>query len=209
MGGFGGAWSPDSQTVAYTSSPGGSPKVYTMAIHGSAPIGPLTREQGSEMVLDWSADGRYILFSEHSNDLNVANASALRALSVADGKTVLVAQVPFDRASGRFSQDTKWVAYASRESGRYEVYVKSFPEGGGQWLVSGNGGEFPIWRKDGRELFYLAPDQTLVSVAVRPMGAGLESDPRRRCSRSPSLYAWTRRARRNHTILHPMGASWC
>lgn len=63
------------------------------------------------------------------------------------------------------------MAYASNETGRYEIYVRLFPEGGGRWQVSTAGGIYPRWRRDGAELFYIAPDNTLMAV---PVGAGAD-----------------------------------
>ena len=61
-----------------------------------------------------------------------------------------------------------WIAYTSNETGRFEVYVRDFPTGNRKWQVSSRGGWLPHWRRDGRELFYLAPDGTLMATAVRP-----------------------------------------
>jgi hypothetical protein len=73
---------------------------------------------------------------------------------------------PFDQVSAHFSPDGRWVAYASNESGAFEVYVQSFPERGRKHQVSTSGGFQPRWRRDGKELYYLAPDRRLMSVAV-------------------------------------------
>jgi dipeptidyl aminopeptidase/acylaminoacyl peptidase len=80
---------------------------------------------------------------------------------------------PGGKAS-QFSPDGKWIAYASDESTRNEVYVTSFPAGGRQWQVSSKGGDYPRWRKDGQELFYVAPDRKLMSITVRATPAALE-----------------------------------
>lgn len=69
--------------------------------------------------------------------------------------------------------DPRWVAYTSDETGRDEVYVRDFPSGVHKWRVSTDGGVLPHWRRDGRELFYLALDGTLMAVAVSP-GSGFE-----------------------------------
>ncbi len=66
----------------------------------------------------------------------------------------------------QLSPDGRWVAYASDESGRAEVYVQTFPASGGKWQISTGGGDAPQWRRDGRELFYLSPDKTLMAVAI-------------------------------------------
>ncbi len=81
---------------------------------------------------------------------------------------------------GQFSPDGRWVAYASNESGKWEVYVVPFDDSGagpgGKWQVSNGGGRQPRWRRDGKELFYLAPDNRLMSVEVKG-GAAFEAGP--------------------------------
>jgi Tol biopolymer transport system component len=72
----------------------------------------------------------------------------------------------FEESNGQFSPDGRWFAYTSTESGRTEVYVQTFPVSGGKWLVSTGGGSQPRWRRDGKELFYIAPDKQLMSVKV-------------------------------------------
>ena len=72
------------------------------------------------------------------------------------------------------SPDGRWLAYVSDESGRYEVYVQSFPGGGGKRQVSTGGGIGPRWRGDGKELFYHAPDGKLMAVPVKS-GASFEA----------------------------------
>jgi hypothetical protein len=69
--------------------------------------------------------------------------------------------------AGRFSPDGRWLAYASNESGRYEVYVVRHPGPGGRWQVSTAGGNYPQWRADGKELFFEGADQSIMAVDVR------------------------------------------
>jgi Tol biopolymer transport system component len=76
--------------------------------------------------------------------------------------------------NAQFSPDSKFVAYASSETGGWEIYVSPFPSFASKWLVSRAGGEEPRWRRDGRELFYLAPDGTLMAVDVKT-GTGFEA----------------------------------
>ena len=73
---------------------------------------------------------------------------------------------PFREGRGEFSPDGKWIAYTSNESGRNQVYVQSFPAGGSKWQISSNGGDWVRWRRDGKELFYVAPNRELLSVTV-------------------------------------------
>jgi hypothetical protein len=82
----------------------------------------------------------------------------------------------FDEQTAVFSPDGRWLAYSSDESGQYEIYVADFPGPGGKWQVSRGGGELPVWRADGRELFYVGPDQ-LMAVAVETEGAFRHDTP--------------------------------
>jgi len=83
-----------------------------------------------------------------------------------DRKPFPFLQTEFPEREGRLSPNSHWIAYDSTESGRREVYVQSFPTPGSKWQVSTQGGSTPIWRKDGRELFYLADDGRLMAVPV-------------------------------------------
>jgi len=82
-------------------------------------------------------------------------------------KPFAVLQGRFDEIEGQFSPDGRWLAYASNESGRDEIYVRTFPEAGGPWQVSVAGGLHPRWARDGSELFYVAPDTRLMAVPIR------------------------------------------
>ena len=73
----------------------------------------------------------------------------------------------FSERGGVFSPDARWIAYASDESGKFEVYVQSYPASGRRWPISNNGGEWPRWGPKGDELFYLAPGDLLMRVAVK------------------------------------------
>jgi hypothetical protein len=85
-----------------------------------------------------------------------------------DRKPTPFLQTRFSEWRARISPDGRWMAYTSNESGREGVYVTSFPKAGRKWLASTNGGDFPVWRRDGRELFYRASDATLMAVPVAP-----------------------------------------
>jgi WD40-like Beta Propeller Repeat len=71
-----------------------------------------------------------------------------------------------DESNPQFSKDGHWIAYNSNESGRHEVYITSFPDPGRKWRVSAAGGTSPRWRGDGKEIFYLAPDNRLTAAAL-------------------------------------------
>jgi Tol biopolymer transport system component len=90
---------------------------------------------------------------------------------IGDRKPFPFLSTSFIEQLGVFSPDGKWVAYESNESGRFEIYVRPFPGPGGQWQVSTGGGIMTRWRADGKELYYLAPDDKLMAVAVTAQGA--------------------------------------
>jgi hypothetical protein len=82
-------------------------------------------------------------------------------------KPILYLQNEFDAFQAQFSPDGRWIAYTSNESGEYQVYVQPFPMREGKSQISTSGGAQPQWRRDGRELFYLARDGTLMAVEVK------------------------------------------
>ena len=102
--------------------------------------------------------------------MNVQSREGARDLWVlpltGDRKPVQFTQTPFGELAGRFSPDGRWIAYQSDETGRFEVYVQSFPDPKAKVQVSARGGGAPYWRRDGRELFYQAPDQRIMAVPI-------------------------------------------
>jgi serine/threonine protein kinase/Tol biopolymer transport system component len=124
---------------------------------------------GSKFLTDWSPDGRLIAFNSSSQQASYD----MWLLSVAEGKASLLLGTPTSERDTAFSPDGRWVAYVSAESGRPEVYVRAFPGPGGKWQISTEGGMQPRWRRDGRELFYLASGFRLTAVPVRT-GAAFE-----------------------------------
>jgi Tol biopolymer transport system component len=119
---------------------------------------------GNFYANDWSRDGRTALISASQPD---TGRDILAFSADTGGATPFVVAERF-QVQPRFSPDGHWVAYASNENGTWDVFVQPFPAGGSRQQISNGGGAQPIWRRDGRELFYAAPDGTLMSVAVTP-----------------------------------------
>src|SRR5262249_31375853 len=120
---------------------------------------------------DWSPDGRFLLYTETNTDTQYD----LYILAIGDAhQPIPLLHSRAQESQGRFSPDGKWISYTSDESGRREIYVQSFPFNGTRFQVSIKGGDFAVWRRDGRELFYRSLDGTLMAVPVRPTGALLE-----------------------------------
>ncbi len=84
-----------------------------------------------------------------------------------DRKPMVFLKGPFEELNGQFSPDGRWLAYNSNETGGTEVYIQSFPPSGAKWQISTGGGSHPRWRRDGKELYYLAGDQKIMAVEIR------------------------------------------
>jgi len=120
---------------------------------------------------DWSKDGRYIAYvldeaGTRTRDIFVSPLSG-------DRKPIRITHTRFDENEPHFSWDGRWIAYGSNQSGTWQVYVTSFPELDQGCQVSAGGGGQPRWRKDGKELYYLAADGKLMAVDIT---AGLKLD---------------------------------
>ena len=147
-------WSPDSQRLLGTHADSGIHEI-TLASGKDVPL-----LKGAFIALDWSPDGRSILYIDRSRH-------QLFWLSLTDGaKPQTVLETPYQLGIFRFSPDGKYVAYESSESGNSEIYVAAFPSFVVKRKVSAGAGEFPAWTGNGKELFYRAPDSTLMSVEV-------------------------------------------
>jgi eukaryotic-like serine/threonine-protein kinase len=146
-------WSPDGSRLIFNRQDPGSNLLYEKVAGGTG------REErvavGAGRIADWSRDGRLML-QESNGDVTV----------LVDGKPVPFLNTQFRERLSQFSPDSKWIAYVSDEGKTDQVYVQSYPGSGGKWQISTAGGTQPRWRRDGKELFYLAPDLTLMAVPI-------------------------------------------
>ena len=112
---------------------------------------------------DWSPDGKWIVYQEGGQKTGLD----LWLLPL-DGnrKPVPYLATQFDEENGQFSPDGKWMAYDSDESGQPQVYIQAVPPNGAKWQVSNAGGLQPIWRRDGKELFYISNDDKLMAAPI-------------------------------------------
>ncbi len=160
------AWSPDGTTLAYSNSAPGSATgvdIFSKAVSNVGAEEPVLQLPGVEWVEDWSRDGHYLAFMNVRSDVNRAD---VWVLSLPDRKPFAIDELPFQKDEPHFSHDGKWLAYSSTESGQQQIYVAPIPPTAQKRIVSSKGGVQPRWRDDGRELYYLALDGTLMAVAL-------------------------------------------
>ena len=160
-------WSPDGRRLAWTSNRDGSYDIYAKASSGSGDDVRLLDSDLYKFPTDWSRDGRTLLYRQ-MNERNNLDIWALPIVGAAAGPPVAFVRTEANETAGTFSPDGARVAYASDESGRFEVYVRGFPSGEGRRQISAGGGMSPLWRDDGREIYFQAPDGTLMAAEVQP-----------------------------------------
>ena len=164
------AWSPDERTIGFTSNRTGQYAVYSKSLVDGKEE-PLT--EGDAAVVDtWTPDGQSVV-------VRTVGKAVYTVFVHGDRTPHLLVDTPYTEDELHISPDGRWVAFNSDESGRFEVYVASFPQFTFKRQLSVHGGVQPQWRADGRELFYLAPDGTLMSVGVAPGGEFVARAPAR------------------------------
>jgi eukaryotic-like serine/threonine-protein kinase len=176
-------WSPDGSRVVFT-SPRDSlpPNLYQQDSRGAGPGEFLLRGNRVVHPRDWSNDGRFLVYDalDPKTQWDIAILPMGPPTAGTNRKAVPFLQTDFNEHNGQFSPDGRLIAYVSDESGTLEVYVTPFPATGDRWRkrISSSGGVQPRWRHDGKELFYIAPDGTLMAVSVRTEGT-FEADSAR------------------------------
>jgi len=162
-------WNPNGSLLAYSvNAPGGKDVFVQRAGGGQARV--LTSRDGMQFPSDWLRDGSALLVTEET-----ANNGYDIIVQPADGSPARpYAATPANETAARISPDGHWVAYTSDESGRAEVYLDSYPKPGRRVTVSSGGGVHPVWRGDGRELYYW---QDGALVAAQLGSAWLDSAP--------------------------------
>jgi Tol biopolymer transport system component len=164
---FYGVWSPDGSRIAFSSDRSHQADLFDKATDGSTSEHPLLEAEGQKLAADWTPDGRYVLFWDREpRGLRRVGLMALPLFGDRKPVTILERTARED-FSVRIAPDGRWIAFATDDSGRVEVYVTSFPNPVERWQLSTAGGTMPRWRKDGKELFYVSLDGKLMSVDIQ------------------------------------------
>jgi Tol biopolymer transport system component len=187
-------WSPDGSRIVFASdrvattpasAPGG-PAIGPGRLAGPGRFALFMKPSGGgraeERLLDsalnqepndWSSDGRFLAYVQGDPTLKTREDVWILPMA-GERQPFPYLETESSEGEARFSPDGRFVSYTSDESGRREVYVAPFPEPRDKWQVSSAGGRLPMWRRDGSELFYLAPDNKLMGAAIRVRGPQVE-----------------------------------
>lgn len=169
------AWSPDGSTIVFNSNRKGHFDLYQKPSDGSASEELLYADDKDKYPTSFSPDGKLLLYMVYQDRTTKSHIWILPVQGTAgERKPRLFAQTAFNETWAQFSPDGRWIAYASDESQRNEIYVAPFPGPGGKRQISAAGGDQPMWRSDGKEIFFVAPDRKLMAAAVNTKGDVLE-----------------------------------
>ncbi|HEV2350942.1 MAG TPA: protein kinase [Terriglobia bacterium] len=163
-----GVWSRDGLRIAYRSISNGNSALEIKSAAGLESQNQVYQAIGGDDILpnSWGLDDKSILCSFQP----AAGGSDLVNLDVATGKVTPFVATKASETNGMISPDGKWAAYASNETGDWEIYVTTYPGAQGKWQVSRNGSTEPRWQGDGKELFFIDSKGMLIDVPVSTAG---------------------------------------
>jgi eukaryotic-like serine/threonine-protein kinase len=158
-------WSPDNRQIVFMRTQASSANLFVVDSASAGTEHPLYSSSTLKFPSSWSPDGKTLLYTETPVGLGVSQLPLL-----ADPKPQEFLPKVLTTSSATFSPNGHWVAYASQESGRSEVFVTQFPGPKGKWQISTAGGSEPVWRRDGKALFYWSADHTFNEAQLNIQG---------------------------------------
>jgi Tol biopolymer transport system component len=164
-------WSPDGGRIAFESVRSGSVALSVKPSAGDGAEEVLFESPEIKIPCDWSPDGRFLLYYVP----NPKTGTDLWVLPLGTRAPFVWLETAANELWGQFSPDGRWVAYQSNETGRYEIYVRPFPARGDSFPVSTTGGVYPRWSRDGKELYFIAPDAKMMAVTIRATATMVEA----------------------------------
>jgi WD40-like Beta Propeller Repeat len=167
-------WSTDGARIAFSSLRERLPQLYELASTSAGTEKLLLRTNLPKVPSGWSRDGQVLFYTVSDPQTN----GDIWALPLGKDPYPVV-NTPNDERYGTPSPDGRWLAYVSNESGTYQVNVQALPGPGIRREISTDGGFQPQWRRDGQELFYMAPDKRLMAMDFRSSPATFDTGPPR------------------------------
>ncbi len=199
-------WTPDGQRIVYSSSEKGD--VSESVVDSGRRRGRrerLTESKNVQTSGSWSPDGKILAYFESNPatgyDVITMPVEGSEKSGWKPGQPKPFVNTTFNEVVPAFSPDGKWIAYQSNESGVYEIYVRPFPGPGGRWQISVGGGTYPEWSRDGKELFYRAPDRNMMAANYAESSDSFRAD-------KPRVWSSGQFTNRQSTFtfsLHPDG----
>jgi Tol biopolymer transport system component len=199
-------WTPDGQGIVYSSQEkGGAPNLWWIRADGAGNAQRLAESKYQQAEHSFRPDGKVLAFAEFNPgtgwDIMTLSIEGDEKSGWKPGEPKPFVNSPFAEQTPAFSPDGRWLAYASTESGNFEVYVRPFPGPGGKWQISTGGGVIPTWSRNGKELFYRTLDHKIMMLTYTASGDSFHAD-------KPQLWApgqFTDRGINFNFDLHPDG----
>jgi eukaryotic-like serine/threonine-protein kinase len=179
-GSFSPIWTPDGQRITYITGEKGGFELYWKRADGSGEALRLTADKAVKYPYSWRPDGKVLAFDQLNPDTSwdimtlAFEGDEKSGWKIGEPKPFL--NTPFAERSPAFSPDGRWLAYTSDESRNFEVYVRPFPGPGGRWQISTGGGGYPVWSRNGKELFYRTKDNKIMVTTYVASGGSFHGD---------------------------------
>jgi eukaryotic-like serine/threonine-protein kinase len=174
LGSHSAIWSKDGKFLAYVSAKSGARAIYIRAANQVAQEDKRWQSRVDDYCVlnDWTPDGKSLIMSTQPRNRTVFHLALLTVAG--NDEPVSLLETDASIAAGQVSPNGQWIAYRLGDSGRYEIYISSFPNPTGRFQVSNDGGVAPRWRHDGKALYYLAPQNKLMMAELRESNGSLQ-----------------------------------